>query len=180
MGTDIAIRPYRHDDAQSLYEAARESLDELMPWFPWCHAEYSLKEAEQWTASQEQLFVAGSEYAFAIVNPAGRFLGGCGLNQIRRIHRFGNLGYWVRRSEMGRGVAAAAIRSLAGFAFTQTDLIRLEILCAAGNSRSQRAAEKAGAMREGIVHDRLLLGGQVHDAVMYALVKSRWVALEPT
>ena len=100
-------------------------------------------------------------------------LGGCGINQINRIHRFGNLGYWVRSSQTGRGVAASAVALLARFAFQNTDLIRLEIVCAVGNHRSQRAAEKAGARREGILRDRLLLRGTPHDAVMYSMVKTR-------
>lgn len=174
MRDDIAIRPYRSDDAQALYAAARESLEELSPWLPWCHAHYSLSEAAQWATLQEQHFAESREYAFAIVDSAGRFLGGCGLNQINPIHRFSNLGYWVRSSEMGKGVAPAAIRRLAAFAFAHTNLVRLEILCAVGNSRSGRAAEKAGAIREGHLHDRLLLRGQAYDAVMYTLLRSRW------
>jgi RimJ/RimL family protein N-acetyltransferase len=174
MRDDIAIRPYRSDDAQALYEAARESQQELSPWLPWCHAEYSLSEAENWATLQEQHFAERREYAFAIVDSGGRFLGGCGLNQINPIHRFANLGYWVRSSEMGKGVAPAAIRCLAAFAFAKTNLVRLEILCAVGNSRSGRAAEKAGAIREGLLRDRLLLRGQAHDAVIYTLLRSRW------
>ena len=38
-----------------------------------------------------------------------RFLGGCGINHISRVHRFGNLGYWVRTSATGRGIAVSAV-----------------------------------------------------------------------
>jgi hypothetical protein len=31
-------------------------------------------------------------------------------------------------------------------------------------------AEEAGAGREGVLRNRLILGGQVHDAVMHSLV----------
>jgi RimJ/RimL family protein N-acetyltransferase len=97
----------------------------------------------------------------------------CGINQLNRIHRFGNLGYWVRSSKTGRGVAVSAVTLAARFAFQSTDLIRLEIVCAVGNRRSQRVAEKAGAMRESVLHDRLLLHGAPHDAVMYSIVRPR-------
>src|SRR5712691_5832046 len=86
-------------------------------------------------------------------------------------HRFGNLGYWVRTSATGRGVARAAVRQLADFAFRNTELVRLEIVCAVGNQRSQRVAERAGAVREGVLRDRLLLHGQAVDAIMYSLTR---------
>jgi ribosomal-protein-serine acetyltransferase len=77
----------------------------------------------------------------------------------------------VRTSATGHGVAAEAVRQVAAFAFGTTDLVRLEIVCAVGNEASQRVAERAGAMREGVPRHRLLLHGQSVDAVMYSLVR---------
>jgi ribosomal-protein-serine acetyltransferase len=166
-----SIRPYEPDDAQTLWAAARESVREVHRWLPWCHPEYSMAEAEEWIRSRAPLAAKGREYTFAIVGTEGRFLGGCGLNQINRIHRFGNLGYWVRTSATRRGVASQAVRQVADFAFGNTDLVRLEIVCAVGNDASQRVAERAGAVREGVLRHRLQLHGQSVDAVMYSLVR---------
>jgi RimJ/RimL family protein N-acetyltransferase len=166
-----SLRPYEPGDADSLWEAARESVPEVFPWLAWCHAEYSSAEAVDWIRSRAPLAAEGREYTFAIVGPDGRYLGGCGVNQINRLHRFGNLGYWVRSSATGRGVATAAARQVAEFAFRHTDLVRLEIVCAVRNERSQHVAERAGASREGILRHRLLLHGEPVDAVMYSLVR---------
>jgi RimJ/RimL family protein N-acetyltransferase len=87
------------------------------------------------------------------------------------MHRFANLGYWVRTSATRQGVATEAVRQVAEFAFGNTDLVRLEIVCAVGNDASQRVAERAGAAREGALRHRLLLHGQPVDAVMYSLVR---------
>lgn len=171
---DVSIRPYRRSDADAFYEAARESHNEVFEWLPWCHAQYSLNEARDWIASRDRAWKEGLEYSFAIVAPSGRFLGGLGVNMINRIHQFANVGYWVRTSETGRGVAPAAIRRAAAFAFERTSLVRLEIVCAVGNVRSQKAAERAGASREGVLRDRLLLREAPVDAVMYSIVRSRW------
>jgi len=91
--------------------------------------------------------------------------------QINRIHRFGNLGYWVRTSATRRGVATEAVRQAVAFAFRNTDLVRLEIVSAVGNGPSQRVAERAGAVREGVLRHRLLLRGEPVHAVMYSLVR---------
>ncbi len=166
-----SIRAYEPEDAQALREAARESVGEVYQWLAWCHPHYSMAEAEEWTRSRARLAAEGREYTFAIVGTDGRFLGGCGLNQINRIHRFGNLGYWVRTSATRQGVATEAVRQVAHFGFGNTDLVRLEIVCAVGNDASQRVAERAGAVREGVLRHRLLLHGQSVDAVMYSLVR---------
>ena len=166
-----SIRPYGPEDAQGLWEAARESVGEVHQWLPWCHPQYSIAEAEDWVRSRAPLAAEGREYTFAIVGAGGRFLGGCGLNQINRIHRFGNLGYWVRTSATRHGVATEAVRQMAAFAFGSTDLVRLEIVCVVGNDASARVAERAGAVREGVLRRRLLLHGQSVDAVMYSLVR---------
>ena len=165
------IRPYKASDAEALWEAARESVPEVFTWLPWCHPSYSLAEAAEWASSRARLAAEGREFSFAIVEADGRFLGGCGVNQINWLHKFGNLGYWVRTSATGRGVASEAVRQMATFAFANTDLMRLEIVCAVENRRSQRVAERAGATREGVLRNRLRLHDRSVDAVMYSLIR---------
>ena len=171
----VKIRCYKTDDSGAFHAAARESTEEVYRWLPWCRPDYSLREAEDWTESRRKLFDEGIEYEFAIVDGNDRLLGGCGLNQINAVNRMANLGYWVRTSETGRGVATSAVRQLADFAFSETELERLEIVCAIGNKASQRVAEKAGAIREGVLHGRLFLHGRGHDAVMYGIVRLKWL-----
>lgn len=177
MSPNLKIRPYEVADSRALYEAARESIAEVFPWLPWCHPGYTFEEADAWARTRPDLFRDGLEFDFVIMDDMDRFLGGCALNQIHHGHHFANLGYWVRTSVAGRGVAPAAVRQLAALAFTTTDLVRLEILCAVGNTRSQRAAEKSGAALEGTLRDRLFLHGRPHDAVLYAIVRSEWNAV---
>lgn len=167
------VRLYQQRDTEDMHAAALESVAEVHPWMAWCHERYSLDEARQWMAVQEELANQGMAYEFAIFDEAGRFLGGCGINQIGKANRFANVGYWVRTSAMGRGVAPAAARLVAEYAFRKTDLIRLEIVCAVGNTRSQRVAEKIGAEREGVLRNRLLLPTGASDAVMYSLVRPK-------
>jgi RimJ/RimL family protein N-acetyltransferase len=99
----------------------------------------------------------------------GGYLGGVGLNHIDRLNQMANLGYWVRTSRTRQGIARAAVRLIAQFGFEQLHFVRLEIVAATGNKPSQRVAEKAGAIREGVLRNRLTLHGKQHDAVVYSL-----------
>ena len=101
----------------------------------------------------------------------GTYLGGCGLNQIDRINRRANLGYWVRSTATRQGVATGAVRALRDWAFEVTELVRLEIVVAVGNAASHRVAEKVGAVREGTLIRRLMLHGALRDASMFSLTR---------
>lgn len=167
----VVLRPYQWSDTVAMFEAIRGSLTELGRWLPWCHRDYSLAAADAFVSSREAAWGRLEEFSFAIVREDnGRLLGGCGLNEIRREHRIANLGYWVRSDSAGRGVGSTAARLLARFGCLQAGLRRIEIVAAAGNLPSQHAAAKAGATREGVLRNRLLLRGESHDAVVFSFV----------
>jgi RimJ/RimL family protein N-acetyltransferase len=169
---DIHVRPYALADASDVWEAARESLAELQPWMPWCHPGYSIEESRSWLAAQVPAFHQGTSFEFAIVSADRRYLGGCGLNQIDQANNRANLGYWVRSSATGRGVATAAVQRVRDWGFEHTALVRLEVVIAVGNLASHRVAEKAGAVREGTLRSRLLLHGTPHDATMFSFIRT--------
>ena len=63
----------------------------------------------------------------------------------------GQLGYLVGAHARGRGVASRAIKLASSWGFRKLGLERIEILVHPENEPSQRAAEKAGFTREGIL-----------------------------
>jgi len=168
----VRLRPYVESDAVLMFEAARESVKEAHPWMPWCHPTYQLSEAQDWIRNQIRLFADSAEYMFVMESDSGLYLGGCGLNQINSEHRCANLGYWVRSSRVGRGIATHAVKLLAEWAFSHTNLVRLEILSAVDNKPSQRVAESAGAVREGVLRKRLQIHGVWHDAVVFSITRA--------
>jgi ribosomal-protein-serine acetyltransferase len=98
------------------------------------------------------------------------YIGMGGFNRIDHENLRANLGYWIRTSRTGSGIATTVTRLLAGWGFQELKLNRIEIVVATGNQCSQRVAEKAGAQREGILRNRIKVREDLHDAVMYSLV----------
>ncbi|HSK76035.1 MAG TPA: GNAT family N-acetyltransferase [Thermoanaerobaculia bacterium] len=167
----ISLRPYRVEDAPAVLEAALSSVAEIRPFLPWCDPDRTLEEVRAWLEAQVQAFEAGTAFEFAILAEDGSYLGSCALNQIESANRRANLGYWVCTSATRRGVATAAIRQIVRWAFENTDLIRLEVIVSTKNVASLRTAEKAGAVREGVLRKRLLLHGVAHDAVVFSFIR---------
>jgi ribosomal-protein-serine acetyltransferase len=168
---DVFIRPFRLTDTAALYEAVLESADALKPWMPWCHAEYKTSDAREWIDTQIDAFERGYQYQFAIVSEKQEILGVCGLNGIQPENRLANLGYWVRTSACGRGIATKAARLVAQWAFANTDLDRLEIVIAVGNLGSLRVAAKIGAVWEGLLRGRIRLNDQPRDAILFSIMR---------
>jgi len=168
---DVTIRRLGDSDAAALYEAVEESKSEIGQWMDWCRSDYSLEDAREWIESSQKAFEDRTRYGFGIFESQNRYLGQVGLSHIHDQAKNASLGYWVRSSATGHGVAPAAVKLLAEWAFCDTDLQRLEIVVAVENVRSQRVAEKVGATREGVLKSKLRVFDRYFDAVMYSIVR---------
>lgn len=169
--TLLTLRQNESTDVVQSYSAIVESIHELSPYMPWCHANYSIEDQKNWIELGAKNWDDRNEYNFAITDSKdGTYLGGCGLNHINTTDRVANLGYWVRSSRVNHGIATTATLLLSQFGFRELKLNRIEIVIAVENKTSQRVAEKVGARREGIMYNRILLHDKTHDAVMFSLI----------
>lgn len=169
----VAARPWQVGDAPALYEAARESIDTVGPWLPWLDDRYSLADAARWVMDSQQHWVSQSEFRFMVHDAVtGCLLGGVGLNHLNQTHRFANLGYWVRASATGAGVASRAAKLVARFGLTAAGFGRIEILTVPSNLASQRVATKIGATFEGELRERLRVRGTRSAARLYSLTSA--------
>ena len=92
------------------------------------------------------------------------------LNQINRRYQMANLAYWVRTSCTGEGIATKAASLVAQYGFEKLGLQRIEIVISKENAPSLRIAEKLGALREGLLRNRLQILGSPSDAYMHSLI----------
>ena len=170
-GAGIVLRPLGPEDAPACHAAVRESLDTVGRWMPWCHPGYAMGDSREWIAACPRQWEEGRAFEFGIFDPEGTEVWGCvGINQINRISNLGNLGYWVRASRVRRGVAIAAARLAANFAFRELSLTRIEIVVWVDNFASRRVAEKLGASFECVARNRLVHNGVPFAAAVHSIV----------
>ncbi len=168
----IAIREFREEDTEAMFAAITCSAKELLFWMTWYHENYTLQEVKQFIQDQLKWREEDQAYNFVIEDSeTGTFLGSVGLNQIDRLYKRANLGYWVRTDKTGQNIAAQATRQAAHFGINKLGLQRIEIIAAATNAASCRVAEKAGAVKEGLLRNRVLVNHVLQDGYMYAIVK---------
>lgn len=170
-GETFRLRRWRAADAPELLNLALESAAEIGPRMMWTDTVTDLAGAGNFIGERLRQWDDGEGYALvAERRDTGRLIGGGAVGHINRQHRVANLGYFVRTSETGRGLAAEIGRLLAAFAFGDLWIQRLEILIEPDNAASLRVAEKLGAVREGVLRHRLLIHGTPRDAVMFSLL----------
>lgn len=167
----LLLRPFEDADAAAFAAAVRESAEGMRRWMPWCSADYSTGQALQWFQACRTGRADRTAYEYGVFDQAtAAFVGGAGLNELRHDHRFCNLGYWVRQSRQGQGIATGVVKALAAQAFGPLGLQRVEIVVAVGNLASERVAVKSGALREGVARNRLIIYDQSAPAHVFSLV----------
>ena len=167
----VRLRCPNPADCSAMFAAVRESLPELERWMSWAHAAYSMEENGKFIASRDEEWRGDRHFSFGVFAAnTGEFLGGAGMNFIERMRGRANLGYWIRSTACRRGYATRATKLVARFGFTTLAFTRIEIVAAIANTASLRVAEKAGAYREGVMRNGIVIHGTPTDAVLYSLL----------
>ena len=119
----------------------------------------------------------GLDLPFAVLERAGpRAIGMTRFLDIDRSHRRVEIGgTWYSPEYQRTPVNTECKRLLLGYAFEVEGVQRVQLKTDLRNLRSQRAIERIGATREGVLRDHMLLpDGYVRSSVVYSVVRSEW------
>ncbi|MGP0174941.1 GNAT family N-acetyltransferase [Pseudomonas sp. NCHU5208] len=82
---------------------------------------------------------------------------------------------WLDREQHGSGLNTTIKYLMLKHAFDNWGMVRVQLKTAASNLRSQRAIEKLGAVREGLLRNhRRLADGRLDDTVLYSITDQEW------
>ncbi len=97
------------------------------------------------------------------------FIGTAGYNHINHDEYRAEIGYELHPEYWGMGLGLEAVQLLRHYAFTQLNTLRLEAVVSPDNRRSQRLLERAGFIKEGLLHHYLRSqDGRFLDIILYA------------
>lgn len=82
-----------------------------------------------------------------------------------------SIGIHLKPEARGKGYGTAAQRQLAEYLFAHTPVNRVEADTEVENIAEQRALEKAGFTREGILRGMTYRGGHYRDLVLYSILR---------
>ena len=86
---------------------------------------------------------------------------------------------WLARDEHASGLNASIKYLMLRHAFEEWQVVRVQLKTAGSNLRSQKAIEKLGAQREGVLrNNRRLADGRLDDSVLYSITDREWPAVK--
>jgi RimJ/RimL family protein N-acetyltransferase len=167
----VTLRPWRLDDAEDVRRAHDDAL--IARFFPF-PVPFTAEHAASFLGSTVPVDWADGRTANVAVTDAttGELVGAVWLKLPVKHWRIGEVSYWTAPWARGRGVAGRAAALHAQWGIDALGLNRVELLADVDNPASQRAAEKAGFDREGVLRrSRPDRTGEARDMVLFALVR---------
>ena len=169
------VRCWEPRDAPLVKDAIDSSVDELRRWMPWALNEpQTLEQKVQLLREFRGQFDLGEAFVYGLFSPdESEVVGGSGLHKRVGADAF-EIGYWIRTSRAGQGLATEVTAALTRVGFEACEVDRIEIQCEPANERSMRIPRKLGYTEEARLRRRLYAppGGEPRDVVVFSMFRA--------
>jgi RimJ/RimL family protein N-acetyltransferase len=167
----VRLEPLGQEHAQGLYNRGRTADDwRYMPRS--CFID--MADVRQWI---EEAVQAPNQLPFVIVEAGkDKAVGSTRYMNIRPEHRSLEIGWtWLGQEWQRTGVNTETKLLLLSHAFDRLGCLRVEFKTDARNLRSQRALERIGATREGVMRNHMIVQRNfTRDSVYFSVIDSDW------
>jgi RimJ/RimL family protein N-acetyltransferase len=171
----MVVRCYDPRDAPLLKEAVDSSLDHLRPWMPWAQDEpQTIEEKVELLRRFRGQFDLGQNFVYGLFSAdETQLVGGSGFHLRVGDDAF-EIGYWIRASEDGKGLATEATAALTRVGFEVCEVDRIEIHVEPENEKSARIPQKLRYVEEARLRRRLYAapGGEPRDTIVFTMFRS--------
>ncbi|MGW6935796.1 GNAT family N-acetyltransferase [Lentzea sp. NPDC054927] len=168
-GKHVRLEPLSPDHAEGLFEATQDP--EIWTWLLSSQPR-NVAEMRGWILAAE-----GQREAFAQIEVStGRVVGTTSFYEVAPEHRRLVIGYTIVGSAWhGTAINPEAKLLLLSEAFEVRGALRVAWYTDASNIRSQRAIEKLGAVRDGVLRANVTRpDGSQRDTVVYSMIPAEW------
>jgi RimJ/RimL family protein N-acetyltransferase len=174
-GRIARLEPLRIEHSAALFTAIREKAD-LLRYFALIQPRV-VGEMEQLVADSLRRQEQGICLPFAIVDlTTGRVVGETQYYTIDQEHHGLEIGYtWLAPAVQRSGINTECKYLLLSYAFESLGAIRVQLKTHHLNIQSQRAIERLGAVKEGVLRNHVIMpDGSYRHSVYYSIIASEW------
>lgn len=170
-GEVLRVRIPRMEDAAGLFAAASDP--EVTRWFSW--GPYAAEdEARAYLERLPGERERGTQLDLVIEHQRDGPIGIVGFSEIARRDRRATIGTWLGRAWWGTGANREAKALMCHLGFALLGLDRIGSYTNVDHVRSQRALERLGFEREGVLRAFHRHGEQALDVVVFGLLRTTW------
>ena len=168
----LIVRPVEERDLPALLAVnGDDEVTRFLPYASW----RSLADGRAWLERMSVLGARGESAQFVIIErESGLGIGTCLLFRYEEGSARAEMGYVLGRKYWGRGIMNDALTALISCAFGAYSLRRIEAEVDPRNTSSARLLEKLGFTREGLLRQRWVDKGIVHDTHIFGLLRDEW------
>ena len=170
---EITLQKIRIKSAKEIYTCMDNSREFLRQWLPFVDTTTSWKDTENFIRSVLNRRGAYQHLTFE-VRHNDKIVGLIGLKDIDLMNNKAEIGYWLSKDAVGKGIMTRSCIALVNYAFDVLKLNKIWIRCAVENTRSCNIPKQMGFSFEGIERHGELLNGKYHDLKVYSLIKKEW------
>ncbi|MEK9210155.1 GNAT family N-acetyltransferase [Sphingomonas sp. 2378] len=171
-GRHVTLRPFLEADLPALVEVAREGG----LWNIFYANVSMMKTPERWLAAALEERDYSRALLFTVETPNGEVVGTTRYMRMAPQHRrleIGGTFYAIRVQRTG--VNTEAKRMLLAHAFEVMGCQAIQIRTDALNARSQRAIERLGAKKDGVLRGhQVMADGRIRDSIVYSMIDREW------
>jgi [ribosomal protein S5]-alanine N-acetyltransferase len=172
-GQTLTLRYAEPEDAARLLQLGGDAgVTRFFSWGPYTRVE----EPQAYIAGLAGKRERGEMLEFLIDHHEHGPIGVTGLSELSVRDRRATVGSWVGRDYWGTGANAESKALVAALGFGTLGLERLTAWTNTRNGRSQRALERVGFRREGVLRNWHRHGAEMHDVVVFGMVRGAWEA----
>lgn len=164
---DLVLRRFAVADLADLVEASNDSLIHL--WLP-LPTPYTEKHAKSFIGEYSKELLVSGRGLLRAIDVNGRFGGSIDIKKSDWVARTCEISYWSAPWARGRGVMTSALETLTKWILSEQGMERVEVRVATSNIASQRVADKAGFIREGIARNAGFIHAGRVDLVIFSMV----------
>ena len=170
-GPSLILRYAEPEDAPRLLELASDAaVTRFFSWGPYARVE----EPQAYVASLAGKRERGEMLEFLVDHREHGPIGVTGLSELSPRDRRATVGSWFGKEYWGSGANLESKALIAGLVFGTLGLERLTAWANTRNGRSQAALERVGFRREGVLAGWHRHGEEVHDVVVFGMVRGVW------
>lgn len=164
-GKKCVLRPVNEDMTLPLLEAIEESRADLYEFLPW--SSESIEDVTGFIRSARNQQQTGAGLHLAVFDKTSdRLVGVMGFSHISAYSPKGEVGYWIRSGDTGKGFATDALRTFVRFCRNELGFVRIDARVATGNLASQAVLRSCGFQQEGLKRKAMLCHGRWLDLIL--------------
>ncbi|HMS19441.1 MAG TPA: GNAT family protein [Sphingorhabdus sp.] len=171
-GSHVQLRPMVRSDGPAIVDAASDG--KLWELFYTIVPGPESIDAYLDNAERDQGW--GRSMPFAVIDKAsGKLVGSTRYMRMNAPHRRLEIGTTFYASRVQRtSINSEAKLLLLTHAFEAMDCVCVQFRTDHFNFASQRAIERLGAKRDGLIRNHMILDGRVRDSVLYSILANEW------